>query len=143
MAVHSPTSTNYPNGVVEIFSLVDFTYEQILQSLANEKYLIHAIYIQTQTSEQLLQLLSFNVFDVNGNAIKKDTVPTIDPSQYQNSLVLEFKDEKYVIDGRAFIRYNVLGDGVINFYVVTETFGSEDLLPKDKFFEHFSNKISM
>lgn len=152
MATHSPTATIFPNGVVSVSSTDGTAYDEIIQSMNGTNYIIRRIYIQTLTTEQLLQILTLQRYDTNGNIKEEDVVPTVDPNQPVNALYLDFTKNKYILDGRLNIGYDVLGSQSLNFYIENTIIANKDLLkdPSDfnieflktyGFFKEYQDKL--
>lgn len=85
-------------GSVTITSAIpNVTYEQMLWQFSNVPFSVGLTYIQSTTSNQLLETLSINTKDANGNVAQKALIPTLDPYQ-QQSTVLAMR-YGYRIDG--------------------------------------------
>lgn len=91
-------SGNLVIGDVTVSSNIpNVTYRQMLQQFSTNPFSIGLTYIQSSSSTQLLQTISVNTRDANGNLAQKPLVPTIDPYQQQTT-VLAMK-YGYRIDG--------------------------------------------
>ena len=105
-------------GLVTISSgIPSVTYREFLYQSMNSPFSIGLTYVQSQTSNQILETISINTRDANGNTAQKTIVPTIDPYQNQSDVVaIKYN---YRIDGftKLIIR-QVLANAVIrvNFY---------------------------
>lgn len=128
MGVHVPSSAFFPNGVVEISSSDGSTYDEIIQSLGSINYYIKEIYIQSVGIEQILEFLTFQKYDVNGNIQRVEEIPTVDPTQYRNSINLDFEHTDYILDGKLSIGYDILPSEIINFYIYNRILGNSDML---------------
>lgn len=73
------------------------TYREMLYQFMNNPFSVGLTYMQSATAGQILETLSVNTKDANGNTAQKTLVPTIDPYQ-QQSTVLAMK-YGYKIDG--------------------------------------------
>ena len=85
-------------GSVTISSgISDITYREMLYQFMNQPYSVGLTYIQSTISSQILETISVNTRDANGNLAQKTLVPTIDPYQQQtNILAMKYA---YRIDG--------------------------------------------
>ena len=81
----------------------------------NNPYSVGLTYVQSATANQILETISVNTRDANGNEAQKTLVPTIDPYQ-QQSTVLAMK-YAYRIDGftKLIIR-QVLANATVKLY---------------------------
>lgn len=75
-------------GSVTISSgISDVTYREMLYQFMNNPYSVGLTYIQSATANQVLETLSVNTRDANGNQAQKTLVPTIDPYQQQTTII--------------------------------------------------------
>lgn len=63
------------------------TYRELLWQCQSQPYSVGLTYINSATSGQILQVLSVNTKDANGNLAQKALVPTIDPYQQQTTVL--------------------------------------------------------
>ena len=91
------------------------TYREMLYQFMNNPYSVGLTYVQSATANQILETISVNTRDANGNEAQKTLVPTIDPYQ-QQSTVLAMK-YAYRIDGftKLIIR-QVLANATVKLY---------------------------
>lgn len=152
MAVHTPTVTNFPNGVITITSLDSTLYDAIIESLGSYYYVMTDVYIQSNSVEQMLEPLGFFKYDVNGNITDNKVIPTLDPNQDQLSLFIEFASKGYILDGKLYIEYNLQPNETVNFYIGNIQYANSmelpdnDGFPKDflkdyGFFENFTDEL--
>jgi len=75
----------------------NITYREALQQFQQSPFSVGLTYIQSSSASQLLQAISVNTRDANGNLAQKPLIPTIDPYQQQTTvLAMKFG---YRIDG--------------------------------------------
>ncbi len=85
-------------GSVTISSgISDITYREMLYQFMNQPFSVGLTYIQSATANQVLETISVNTKDSNGNLAQKTLVPTIDPYQQQTNIVA--MKYAYRIDG--------------------------------------------
>ena len=111
------TSGNYVTGALTISSSIpNVTYQQALNQFMIQPFSVGLTYIQSATSSQLLQTLSVQTKDANGNVAQKPLVPTIDPYQFQTTvLALRFG---YRIDGYTRLILNsILASTTVKLYL--------------------------
>lgn len=135
--IYTPSTTFYTNGVYTITSNKGTPYFMIQNSMGSFQYGVNEIYIQSDTTQQLLQGLSFRSYDVNGDIAIFLNVTTVSPYQYQNSLFLKPVRNDVVLDGRTSISFNLLPSENVNFvfYVTEQANGM--FLKEQKFFDSY------
>lgn len=85
-------------GAITISSgMPNVNYREMLYQFMNQPYSVGLTYIQSATTNQVLETLSVNTRDSNGNQAQKTLVPTIDPYQQQNNIIA--MKYPYRIDG--------------------------------------------
>jgi hypothetical protein len=135
--IYTPTSTFYPSGIYTISSNDSTPYFVIQNSMGSYLYGIDNIYLQANSTQQLLQGLGFRSYDVNGDINKFLNTVTVDPYQYQNSVFLKPLRSDIVLDGRTSINFNLLPSEIVNFiFYVTERFNGM-FLPESKFLDNY------
>jgi hypothetical protein len=103
-------------GSITISSgISDISYREMLYQFMNNPYSVGLTYIQSVTANQVLETLSINTRDANGNLAQKTLVPTIDPYQQQTTIIA--MKYAYRIDGftKIIIR-QVLANASIKLY---------------------------
>ena len=103
-------------GSVTISSgISDISYREMLYQFMNNPYSVGLTYIQSATANQVLETLSVNTKDANGNLAQKTLVPTIDPYQQQTTIIA--MKYAYRIDGftKIIIR-QVLANATVKLY---------------------------
>jgi hypothetical protein len=103
-------------GSVTISSAIpNVTYQQMLYQFMVSPYSTGLTYIQSATTNQVLETISVNTKDANGNIAQKVFVPTIDPYQFQSTIIaMKFG---YRIDGYTkLIIQNVLANATVKLY---------------------------
>jgi len=103
-------------GSITISSgISDVTYREMLYQFMNNPYSVGLTYLQSATANQVLETLSINTRDANGNQAQKTLVPTIDPYQQQTTIIA--MKYAYRIDGftKVIIR-QVLANATVKIY---------------------------
>lgn len=103
-------------GSVTISSgIAGVTYREMLYQFMQQPYSVGLTYVQSATSNQILETISINTKDANGNTAQKTLVPTIDPYQQQSTVIA--MNYAYRIDGftKLIIR-NVLANATVKLY---------------------------
>lgn len=103
-------------GSVTISSgIPDITYREMLYQFMNNPYSVGLTYIQSATANQVLETISVNTKDANGNLAQKTLVPTIDPYQQQTTIVA--MKYGYRIDGfTKIIVRQILANATVKLY---------------------------
>jgi hypothetical protein len=103
-------------GSVTISSgIANITYREMLYQFMNNPYSVGLTYIQSATTGQVLETLSLNTRDANGNEAQKSLVPTIDPYQQQSDIIA--MKYPYRIDGfTKIIMRNILANATVKLY---------------------------
>lgn len=103
-------------GSITISSgIANINYREMLYQFMNNPYSTGLTYIQSSTAGQVLETLSINTRDANGNEAQKTLVPTIDPYQQQSDIIaLKYP---YRIDGftKIIIR-SILASSTVKLY---------------------------
>lgn len=136
MATYNPTTTSYPSGVVTI-SNVDTAvpYSEVQQSMGANNYEILSVYIKTNNITQLLQPITFQKYDSNGNIVSDKYVPTVDPYSTQPSIKLDVQGLGYVLDGKLKIDYNVEPSESVQMFFDTKVLDNSSLMGKNDTFD--------
>ena len=103
-------------GSITISSgISDVTYREMLYQFMNNPYSVGLTYLQSATANQVLETISVNTRDANGNLAQKTLVPTIDPYQQQTTIIA--MKYAYRIDGftKVIIR-QVLANSTVKLY---------------------------
>jgi hypothetical protein len=103
-------------GSITISSgISDVNYREMLYQFMNNPYSVGLTYIQSATANQVLETISVNTRDANGNLAQKTLVPTIDPYQQQTNIIA--MKYAYRIDGftKVIIR-QVLANATVKLY---------------------------
>jgi hypothetical protein len=103
-------------GSITISSgISDVNYREMLYQFMNNPYSVGLTYLQSATANQVLETLSINTRDANGNQAQKTLVPTIDPYQQQTTIIA--MKYAYRIDGftKVIIR-QVLANATVKLY---------------------------
>ena len=111
----TPTGDLTIGNVTVSSGISDVTYREMLYQFMNNPYSVGLTYIQSATTNQVLETLSVQTRDANGNLAQKTLVPTIDPYQQQTNIIA--MKYAYRIDGftKMIIR-NVLASATLKLY---------------------------
>lgn len=135
--IYTPTTTFYTNGVYTISSNDSTPYFVIQNSMGSYLYGIFYIYMQSNTSEQLLQGLNFRSYDANGEIKSFLNTMAIDPYQYQNSLFVKPISKDIVLNGRTSINFKLLPNETVNFVFYVNQLANSYLLKEPSMFDDY------
>lgn len=104
-------------GTITISSgIPGITYQQMLYQFMTNPFSVGLTYFQSTTAGQVLETISVNTRDANGNLAQKTFVPTIDPYQQQTDItVMKYG---YRIDGYTQLIINsILASATVRLYL--------------------------
>jgi hypothetical protein len=82
------TNGNLVSGNVTISSgIPNVNYQQMLYQFQVTPFSVGLTYLQSSSTSQLLEVISVNTRDANGNLAQKPLIPTIDPYQNQDTVL--------------------------------------------------------
>lgn len=86
------------------------TYNQIKQSLGSQVYNIDGFYLYSTILNQLIGVIKYNRYDVNGNTDVRNIVTTIDPYQDTNALYKDLTKSNFgfILNGNSTVSTNIL-----------------------------------
>lgn len=110
-------SGNLVDGNVTISSgIPNVTYQQMLYQFQTTPFSVGLTYIQSTNGSQLLEVISVNTRDANGNLAQKPLTPVVDPYQQQTT-VLAMR-QGYRIDGYTkLIVATILASATVKLYL--------------------------
>ena len=92
------------------------TYSQYLYQSQQQSFSVGQVYYQSSTANQVLETLSLVASDSSGNTSQKTLVPTIDPYQQQNSIII--LRYQFIIDGNtSIVIASVLASATVKIYL--------------------------
>jgi len=133
--------SNYGNStnITITMGISGISYQEFLYQSMNKPFSVGLTYMQSTTTNQVLETLSVTQKDVNGNVSSKVLVPTIDPYQQQTNIVA-FKFE-YRIDGfTSIVVSRILGSATLKIYFYpSETVSTSRALAGRKAVQNLGN----
>lgn len=85
-------------GSITISSgIAGVSYREMLYQFMQNPFSVGMTYIQSVTANQVLEPISVNTKDANGNLAQKALIPTIDPYQNQSNIIA--MKQPYKVDG--------------------------------------------
>ena len=145
--IYTPIIANYPNGVVTVISQTGTSYEQIINSMGSFVYGVDSMYVQSNSTQQVLEPILFSQYDVNGTREAYSQITAIDPYQYQSSITFDLARQNVVLNGRTtlntlmlpneFLRMNLYTSNLSNKAIL----GGKDIFQEDDFYYDYTEII--
>jgi len=104
------------------------TYGQFKNSLGNFDYQVQNTYLVTDNLQQIQGNFRYLKYDVNGNQNLQTILSAIDPYQYFNSLFIDTSDKNLILDGRDYVRFNMLPNTNLLLRIYCDRVSNQDLM---------------
>lgn len=114
MATFGVTITTNTTPAISVSLSGNTTYNQFKQSLGSIVYYINRVYLYSTTLQQIQGVFGYSKYDSDGNQNMQSIISAISPYQNQNSIYLELEDKGLIIDGRDYIRFNMLPNSILS-----------------------------
>lgn len=108
MASFSVTITNNTTPAISVNLSGTTTYQQFKNSLGAYVYDVKQTYTYSPTLEQLQGNFRYLKYDSDGNTNVQTILSVIDPYQASTSLYIDTREKKFILDGRDYVRFNML-----------------------------------
>lgn len=108
MATFSVTITNNTTPAISVNLSGSTTYQQFKNSLGGYVYDVKQAYTYSPTLQQLQGNFRYLKYDSDGNTNVQTILSVIDPYQRFTSLYIDTREKKFVLDGRDYVRFNML-----------------------------------
>jgi hypothetical protein len=102
------------------------TYGQFKNSLGNFDYRVDKTYLVTNNLLQIQGNFRYLKYDVNGNQNLQTILSVIDPYQFFNSLFIDTSDKNLILDGRDYVRFNLLPNTNLQIKLYAERVSNQD-----------------
>lgn len=145
--IYAPIVANFPNGVVTVVSTTGTSYEQIVNSMGSFVYGVDSMYIQSNSTEQILKPIVFSQYDVNGTREGYSQITTVDPYQFQSSITFDLARQNVVLNGRTTLNTELLPNEFIRMNLYTSDvsnralLGGKDIFEEDDFYHDYTDVI--
>lgn len=155
--IFAPTIINHTLPQVSVVNsdsgVPPISYNQIKNSLGNQVYNIESYYLQSPNLRQLIGVVQYNRFDVNGNKEYTTIATTVDPYQPANAIVgdLQATDTYFILNGNSSLSTTILPLTTVDLTLyckrITNQFGSnlntfkmmEEIFRKPNFFKKYGD----
>ena len=130
MPIFSVTiNTNVPPAI-QINVQGGSTYGQLKNSLGNFDYKVKTTYVVTDNLLQIQGNFRYLKYDVNGTQNLQTVLSTIDPYQSFNSLFIDTNDKNLILDGRDYVRFNMLPNTNLLMRLYCDRVSNQDKMDK-------------
>lgn len=102
------------------------SYGQFKNSLGNFDYRVDTTYVVTDNLQQIQGNFRYLKYDVNGNQNLQTILSVIDPYQSFNSLFIDTSDKNLILDGRDYVRFNLLPNTNLQIRLYAERVSNQD-----------------
>jgi hypothetical protein len=107
------TITNNTTPAVGVTLTGSSTYQQLKNSLGDYVYKIERTYLYSPILQQIQGAFKYSKYDSNGRQNLQSVLSVISPYQFQSTIFIETIDKNLIIDGRDFVRFNLLPNSFI------------------------------
>lgn len=108
MPSFSVTITSNTTPAISVTLSGGVTYAQFKNSLGNYVYNVEQTYLYSTIQRQIQSAFNYSKYDSNGNQNIQSILSVISPYQFQNSIYIDTSDKNLIIDGRDYVRFNML-----------------------------------
>jgi len=84
------------------------TYAQFKNSLGDYVYNVEQTYLFSTIKQQIQLVFKYSKYDSDGNQNLQSILSVISPYQFQNSIYIDTSEKNFIIDGRDYVRFNML-----------------------------------
>lgn len=126
MPSYSVNITSNTTPAVQINVQGGTTYGQFKNSLGDFDYKVSKTYLVTDNLQQIQGNFRYLKYDVNGSQNLQTILSAIDPYQSFNSLFIDTSDKNLVLDGRDFVRFNLLPNTNFQIKLYAERVSNQD-----------------
>ena len=150
---YAPTITVSTTPLIAVTTSDLTTYDEIQETQGTINYEAESLYIQANSIAQINEPLNLEMYDSNGKLNKNKRINVADPTQFQPSKNIDFKDNPIIFDGRTRLNLNLLPNESLRLYFKTKqtepsdfleggkNFFSEDFLDTYGFFQDYDDEV--
>lgn len=134
MATFTVSITTNTTPAVSVTVTGNTTYAQFKNSLGQFVYNISVVYLLSTILNQIKGLFNYSKYDSSGNQNLQSILSVISPYQKQSSIFIDTTEKNLKIDGRDFVRFNMLPNSNLQLKIFCERKATTDMLvSKDNF----------
>jgi hypothetical protein len=128
MASFGVTVTSNTTPAISVTVTGNTTYAQLKNSLGQFVYNVLTVYLFSSILNQIKGLFNYSKYDSSGNQNLQSIISAISPYQYQSSIYIDTTEKKLIIDGRDYVRFNMLPNSNLQIKLYCDRIANTDLL---------------
>lgn len=128
MASFGVTVTTNITPAISITISGTTTYTQLKNSLGQFVYNIFFVYLFSSVLNQIKGLFNYSKYDSSGNQNLQSILSVISPYQYQPSIYIDTSKKNLILDGRDYVRFNMLPNSNLSIKLYCDRFATTDIL---------------
>lgn len=128
MASFGVTVTTNTTPAISITISGTTTYTQLKNSLGQFVYNIFFVYLFSSILNQIKGLFNYSKYDSSGNQNLQSILSVISPYQYQPSIYIDTSKKNLILDGRDYVRFNMLPNSNLSIKLYCDRFATTDIL---------------
>lgn len=113
MASFGVTITNNTTPAVGVTLSGTSTYQQLKNSLGDYVYKIERAYLYSPILQQIQGAFKYSKYDSDGKQNLQSVLSVISPYQTQSTIFIDTIDKNLIIDGRDYVRFEILPNSFI------------------------------
>ena len=111
---YTPTITVETTPGIEITMAGGMTYEECVAGLGYYVYSVIALYLSSNSNEQLIQEMLYQIKTAEGRLYEDSRSVAVDPYQRQNSFLFDFGDQCLLLNNLSQIDLTLVPGGTLN-----------------------------
>ena len=139
MASFGVTVTANTTPAIGITISGNTTYTQLKNSLGQFVYNVFNVYLFSTLLNQIKGLFNYSKYDSSGNQNLQSILSVISPYQYQSSIYVDTSEKNLILDGRDFVRFNMLPNSNLAIKLYCNRIATTDILDS----QNISNFVSL
>jgi len=139
MASFGVTITTNTTPAIRVTLSGNTTYAQFKQSLGQYVYNVFIVYLFSSLLNQIKGLFNYSKYDSSGNQNLQSILSVISPYQYQSSIYLDTSEKNLIIDGRDYVRFNMLPNSNLQIKLYCDRIATTDILDS----QNINNFVSL
>jgi hypothetical protein len=128
MASFGVTITSNTTPAIGITISGNTTYTQLKNSLGQFVYNVFTVYLFSSLLNQIKGLFNYSKYDSSGNQNLQSILSVISPYQYQSSIYVDTSEKNLIIDGRDYVRFNMLPNSNLQVKLYCDRVANTDYL---------------
>jgi hypothetical protein len=128
MASFGVTVTANTTPAIGITISGNTTYTQLKNSLGQFVYNVFTVYLFSTLLNQIKGLFNYSKYDSSGNQNLQSILSVISPYQYQPSIYVDTSQKNLILDGRDFVRFNMLPNSNLQIKLYCDRIATTDSL---------------